>query len=326
MVELDKNYITQLHRVNRVIYWLDLLGCGLFGWGFFFIAVYTNNIFLEVVAFLLGTLLIYRGQLFIHEVVHQRKNIKGFALAYDLLFGYPNTYPSYIHDPHLAHHGKRTYATVDDPEYYPHANDTWMKMLQPIFSSLLLPLFATLRFCLLPPIILFFPMRWKKKVYQHASTLVMRLTYIRPIRSDREIHVMMINDLLCSLYRLIFIILIVMGVFPLKIIWIWLGMFILASVLNMYRTKLAHRYLGDGNPMSSVAQLLDSVSVSGSFLSGIWAPVGLRYHSGHHLYPVIPYHNLGKLHRYLTRQENRQHPYNKTVFPSFFKAFFHFIK
>jgi len=325
MNEIDKQYIMKLHKVNKAIYWIDFFTCAIFGWYFFFLTIYSDKLIVMIPAFFFGTILIYRGQLFIHEVVHQRKNITGLALAYEIFFGWPNSYPSYIHDPHLAHHGKKTYGTKEDAEYTPHINDSWLKMLQPIISSLLLPIFSTIRFCLLPPLMIFFPLNWKKKIYQHASTLIVEIKYKRPIKSDVEIKTMMINDLICSLYRWAFITVLVLGIIPLKTLWVWLAMIFIASALNMYRTKIAHRYLGDGKPMSQEGQLLDSVTVSGSFLSAIWAPVGLRYHSAHHLYPVMPYHNLGKLHAYLSSPEMSDHPYNRTVFATFFKAFFHFV-
>ena len=324
MNEIDKTYIIKLHKVNPAIYWIDFFACALFGWYLFYLTVFSDKLLVMIPAFFFGTILIYRGQLFIHEVVHQRKNIKGLALAYEIFFGWPNSYPSYIHDPHLAHHGKKTYGTKDDAEYAYGINDNWLKMLQPIVSSLLLPIFSTIRFGLLPPLMLFFPKSWKVKIYQHASTLIVEPRYIRPMRSDSELKNMMINDLFCSVFRIGFILALIYGLLPIKTLWVWLAMIFTASVLNMYRTKIAHRYLGDGKPMSQQGQLLDSVTVSGSFLSGIWAPVGLRFHSAHHLYPVMPYHNLAKLHVYLSREEFKDHPYNKTVFSNFFKAIYHF--
>ncbi len=37
------------------------------------------------------------------------------------------------------------------------------------------------------------------------------------------------------------------------------------------------------------------------FTTPLWAPVGLRYHATHHLFPSMPYHSLGEAHRRLTR-------------------------
>ena len=51
------------------------------------------------------------------------------------------------------------------------------------------------------------------------------------------------------------------------------------------------------------------VDVPGNlFITALWAPVGLRYHATHHLFPSLPYHNLGKAHRRLHRDlSDRSH-------------------
>ena len=47
--------------------------------------------------------------------------------------------------------------------------------------------------------------------------------------------------------------------------------------------------------MEFAEQYLDSINVPGNlFITALWAPVGLRYHATHHLFPNMPYHNLGK--------------------------------
>jgi fatty acid desaturase len=54
--------------------------------------------------------------------------------------------------------------------------------------------------------------------------------------------------------------------------------------------------------MSVSDQYLDSVDIPGNmFTTALWAPVGLRYHATHHLFPSMPYHNLGKARRTLVR-------------------------
>lgn len=68
---------------------------------------------------------------------------------------------------------------------------------------------------------------------------------------------------------------------------------------NSIRTVVAHRYMNKGGaPMTFADQLLDSVNIDGNpIVCELIAPVGLRYHGLHHLFPAIPYHNLGIVHR-----------------------------
>jgi fatty acid desaturase len=55
--------------------------------------------------------------------------------------------------------------------------------------------------------------------------------------------------------------------------------------------------------MDFAEQYLDSVNVPGHpLLTTLWAPVGLRYHATHHLFPALPYHALGLAHRRLATE------------------------
>ena len=71
--------------------------------------------------------------------------------------------------------------------------------------------------------------------------------------------------------------------------------------LNSLRTLAAHAYRNPGDEKMGVAeQYHDSVDVPGiPILTALWAPVGLRFHATHHLFPGIPYHNLGEANRRL---------------------------
>src|SRR5678815_5327244 len=65
-------------------------------------------------------------------------------------------------------------------------------------------------------------------------------------------------------------------------------------LLNHVRTLGAHRYVHRREEVSLLDQLLDSVNYpSRLWTAELWAPVGLRYHALHHLFPSLPYHNLG---------------------------------
>jgi fatty acid desaturase len=75
-------------------------------------------------------------------------------------------------------------------------------------------------------------------------------------------------------------------------------------LLNSLRTLAAHSYRNPGDRIMEFAeQYLDSVNVPGNRLfTTLWAPVGLRYHATHHLFPALPYHALGEAHRRLVRE------------------------
>jgi len=80
------------------------------------------------------------------------------------------------------------------------------------------------------------------------------------------------------------------------------------------RTLAAHRYASDGSEMSFGGQVLDSINLdpAASGLYELWAPVGTKYHALHHLFPGMPYHNLGTAHRRLMATIPADDPYRRT--------------
>ncbi len=87
-------------------------------------------------------------------------------------------------------------------------------------------------------------------------------------------------------------------------------------MLNAIRTLGAHRYEHQGEEVTFVEQLLDSLNYPGNALVGeLWAPVGLRFHALHHLFPSLPYHALAKAHERLMDGLPADSPYRRTISP-----------
>jgi fatty acid desaturase len=85
-------------------------------------------------------------------------------------------------------------------------------------------------------------------------------------------------------------------------------------LLNSLRTLAAHRYRSEGDPMTATQQLLDSLNYPRrSWLISLWAPVGLRFHALHHLFPSIPYHNLAAAHDRVTGMLPPGSPYHRAT-------------
>ncbi|MGZ3662757.1 MAG: fatty acid desaturase, partial [Bdellovibrionota bacterium] len=74
--------------------------------------------------------------------------------------------------------------------------------------------------------------------------------------------------------------------------------------------------------LSFTEQYEDSVNVEGpGIVMELIAPVGLRYHALHHLFPTMPYHNLGIAHRRLKAQLPADSIYHAANEPSLWSAF-----
>jgi fatty acid desaturase len=90
------------------------------------------------------------------------------------------------------------------------------------------------------------------------------------------------------------------------------GVFIVA--INALRTLGAHRWTHDGSrEMTFVEQMLDSVNYPyNPLIGGLWAPIGLRFHALHHIFPTMPYHALATAHTRLMRELPADSPYRRT--------------
>jgi fatty acid desaturase len=94
-----------------------------------------------------------------------------------------------------------------------------------------------------------------------------------------------------------------------------------AAGLNWARTAAAHGYRNTGSTMTFIGQIEDSISIPGHpLLTELLFPVGLRYHSLHHLFPSLPYHSLGTAHRRLMARLPPDSPYRGTVRRSYAQA------
>jgi fatty acid desaturase len=77
----------------------------------------------------------------------------------------------------------------------------------------------------------------------------------------------------------------------------------LVLLLNTVRTFVAHAYKNPGDDrMTRAEEFADSIDIPGHpLITPLWAPVGLRFHATHHLFPSMPYHNLAEARRRLIR-------------------------
>jgi fatty acid desaturase len=91
-----------------------------------------------------------------------------------------------------------------------------------------------------------------------------------------------------------------------------------AVLMNWIRNLAGHTFTNTGEAMSHVAQFEESITVDGNpILCELMFPLGLRYHALHHLFPAMPYHELGKAHRKLITQLSpaSRAAYMRTVSP-----------
>ena len=79
----------------------------------------------------------------------------------------------------------------------------------------------------------------------------------------------------------------------------WYATYTAVLLANRLRMLAAHHFASDGRPTDHLGQIADSIDTPAGWWAALWAPLGLRYHALHHLFPALPFHNLGRAYRRL---------------------------
>jgi len=307
------------HRAS--LYWTDLILTASVAWTatvLYFTAPLGSVI--QWVAMAVAAVAFYRGGTFMHEIIHMpRAELRGFKWMWNALFGVPLLLPWIMYRNHIEHHSRAHFGTPRDGEYYPLAAaplyETGIYLIKLPFLSLL----ALARFGFLVPLsYLYRPLRdW---VLSHASAYASNPYYVKRF-PDKELPTLTRVEWVCFGWVLAWVLATLFG--PVTLLhWAmaW-ALHTLTLTLNWIRNLAAHSYSNRGQTMSHLAQLEDSVNLVGQTWLTVWLfPVGLRYHALHHLFPGLPYHNLGRAHRRLMAHFGEQSPYAIANHQNFFRV------
>lgn len=300
-----RKLVKDLMTPRPFIYWADFLFYITIGWGSFVLALMVPAFSIwQLFFYLVSALALYRAVIFTHELAHLKKNtFKVFRSVWNITCGFPLMVPSFTyHGVHNDHHKRATYGTKNDGEYLPFAVRSPYKILSYVGLAFILPLLFAARFIILTPLS-YLHEGLRRFAWERASSLTIDLSYRRPMPSSRDRRAWKLQEFLTFLYGATVIFLVSIGMIPVQVVMLWYFVSFLIFFLNSLRTLAAHCYRNPGDRVMDVSeQYLDSVNVPGHpFVTALWAPVGLRYHATHHLFPSMPYHALGKAHRRLAR-------------------------
>ena len=327
-----RKIVQDCFRVRPWIYWCDFVGTYCLGM-FCFQQVRGASVLerhqgwtgepRQVLFFLASCILFYRAGLFIHELVHQRNgSLRVFRITWNLLCGIPFLTPSFVYYSHIDHHRRAHYGTHHDGEYLPLVHRRPGYVLLYLSWALIIPAMVVVRFMFLTPIAWVSPgaRGW---IHQHASSMVMDPSYIRPLPTTKTHRIIRLQEFGCFLWC--------WGVASFAPLFLdrWPIPFVVQAyltavviiLLNSIRTLGSHRWRNAGGEMTFVEQLVDSVNYPDSpVIDELWAPVGCRYHALHHLFPSMPYHAMPRAHRLLMEQLPADSPYRLTNSASLFST------
>jgi fatty acid desaturase len=290
--------ISDLTEHRAAIYWSDLLtSLALFWCAFSLSLASTAERGLRGAAFAVAVLALYRAATFMHELAHlPQSRLPGFRWAWNLLCGIPILLPSFLYYSHLNHHSTKLYATIDDPEYLafgPHPLRSWWTLL---VGTLLSPLLLALRFAVLVPLAWFSP-RLRCWLDVHFSAVAIHPHFRdRTRQRNRRRKEQRVAEPLTTLYLWLAIGACTTGWLPPEVMGAFVACALGALLVNAVRTRYAHRYAHDGVRVSHKAQIEDSATLDYGGWFALLAPVGLRFHALHHLFPHLPYHALPTAH------------------------------
>ena len=314
MLKAAANLTRDLNVARPSIYWADMLGSALLGYGALAATIAAGSAWIALLTGLIAILALYRAGSFIHEITHVKPNaVPGFYWAWNALVGVPLLIPSFMYEGvHNQHHAKTYYGTADDPEYLPLAlMHPWTL---PVFliAAALAPIGMLIRFGLLAPLSLLSP-KLRAAVVAKYSGLQINPRFRRPFPTGDFKRRWLIQEAAASLWAIALLTLVATGVIPMRSFLIFLAISSGVMFLNQIRTLVAHLWENDGEPMSVTEQYLDSVNVPPpGTLPALWAPVGLRFHALHHLLPGLPYHALGEAHRRIAAALEPDSPYYRS--------------
>jgi fatty acid desaturase len=310
--------VHDLFEHRQLYYWLDLIVTLSVGYTAAAIYLRSDPFSLpQLGGLIIASFALFRAGSYIHEITHMRKGeMTAFRVFWNLVCGVPMLTPSYFYENHIDHHKSHHYGTDRDGEYLPLGTSSFHAVLLFLAQCPLLPIYIFFRFLLAP--LTFVTPRVRNWVLEHMSSFVINYRHRLAVPANAPRRWWTALEMLCCVRAWGLIVVVAVGLHD------WTRMLQLYALsvsvlsLNYSRNLVAHHYRSGGRQMTHLEQLLDSVNLGGRWSwTELFFPLGLRYHALHHLFPSLPFHNMGIAHRRLMAELPADSPYRETVYPSY---------
>jgi fatty acid desaturase len=318
-----REILAGLFERRATVYWIDLIATIAIGYGA--AAIYLRAPAFSplcIASYLIAGFALFRAGSFIHEITHLHGGeMRSFTIGWNLLCGIPMLMPSFFYQNHIDHHNSHRYGTLRDGEYLPIGAGSRWQLVWFWLQVPLLPVYVFVRLGVITPLSAFSP-RLRQWALEHMSSFVINFRHRLDIPANAPRRAWAWLEAACCVRALAIFAAVAMGLHsPTRIVQLYcLAMLTLG--LNYVRNMAAHHYRNaSGEEMTYLDQLEDSVNITGGpIFTELFFPLGLRFHALHHLFPALPYHNLGKAHRRLIAELPPNTLYHQTVYPTFWSV------
>ncbi|MCF8481434.1 MAG: fatty acid desaturase [Rhodospirillum sp.] len=282
---IDRKYF----EPNPTIYFRDLLIVQvLFIASFAWAASVTGWIVL--IPWVIAAVSLHRAGMFLHEIVHRpnHKRMHAFNTYWNWTTGALIMVPTLrFQKPHLTHHANGIFRTKNDPQYLLVRSTPGLMVLVLVVVPLTMPFLN------------FFQMLTAALGGIGLEEAIERRAQARgySICTPMTTREKAVVTRLSRFYLAVFIVYAALlpQTLPLYYSLLAAGWFLTAA-----RIPLEHELDRYADSSNAGDQILDSFTVE-TPLALLTQPLGFRFHTAHHMYPGVPYHNLPSLHAELKR-------------------------
>jgi fatty acid desaturase len=228
---------------------------------------------------------IHRAGVFAHEIVHRpgHQRMRAFSTFWNWTVGAIIMVPTpRFQKPHLTHHANGIFRTKNDPQYLLVRGDPAMMTLVLFVVPLVMPLTNFLQVLTGALGGIGLEEAMERRAQARGFSVCTLLTKRQKISVVRQSRFTLAAFLLYA------------ALLP-QTLPLYYSLMVAGWFLTVARIPLEHELERHAARSNAHDQMLDSFTVE-TPLALLAQPLGFRYHTAHHMYPGVPYHNLPALH------------------------------